>query len=305
MKHFKILPTLLLIASILLTFNGCDEETDSPTDPTDDPDVTSPTNLVAASADKALLLEWTASVSESASNFGTYSLTVFNQSTNTSQEIAIAKGTTKARVDGLSNGTRYLLTLRAVTTKGKKSSGFAQIEWSPAVRQNTDASNQVIKVYATTSANNSAIDFYNSAGKAEVIPQSGQEFKDRGDAYVFATSSSTTYLEIKSPDQASNKGLETQFSTVSANVDNLDDHLQASMPSAGTFSTKIIRIDDGSYTTGKVYFGRLVRGTDFYYFRLLVKRGAANNLIQGSGNDRFLEMVVSFQNSPNVPFAKR
>jgi hypothetical protein len=68
---------------------------------------------------------------------------------------------------------------------------------------------------------------------------------------------------------------------------------------------KEITLSDITVNTGKVYFGRLVRGTDFYYFRMLVKRGANGKLIQGSGNDRYVELAISFQNAPNNPFAKQ
>jgi len=305
MNKFSLIKTLALAVLITAMFTACDEEDANPITP--DPDVQAPTNLRAASADGAVFLTWTASQSESQENFGSYDINILDKSTNQSLAPRTAgKGINSIRIDGLTNGVRYDFTIRSVTTQGKKSADFALIEWSPAVRQNQDAMGLPIKVYATTSTLfNSAIDLYNIDGKAEVIPQSGAEFRDRGDLFLFA-SSSTSPIILRSPDQASNKGLETQFSTVAPIVtDNLDDQLAATPPLSTTYGLKEFTIGDGTVAAGRVYFGRLVRGNEFYYFRLLIKRGSNNRLVQGSGNDRFIEMAVSFQNAPNNPFAKQ
>ncbi|HOJ03072.1 MAG TPA: fibronectin type III domain-containing protein [Bacteroidota bacterium] len=305
MKYLATLKALALAVAVSLTLVACDEEDSNPIDA--DPDVSAPSSLKAASADGAILLSWTASVSESASNFGSYEIAVLNKTTGTTlAPRTAAKGITSLRIDGLKNGDRYEFTVRSLTTAGKKSTGFAQLEWSPAYRQTVDAMGNVIKVYATTSTNfNSGIDLFNADKKAEVIPQSGQIFRDRGDLYVFAENN-TSALSIISPDQASNKGLETQFSSVApADADDLNAHLLGTAPATNSYTLKQFTISDVAVTTGKVYFGRLVRGTDNYYFRMLIKRGSNGKLIQGSGADRYVELVVSFQDAANVPFAKK
>jgi hypothetical protein len=304
MKSISFFKTLALALTVSIAFVACDEE-DSPI--TADPDVAAPTNLKAASADGAVYLSWNASTSESASNFGSYDIAILNKSTN--QALAprtASKGINSVRIDGLTNGTRYEFTVRSVTTQGKKSTDFAIVEWSPAVRQALDAAGLVIKVYATTSTTfNSAIDLYNAAGKAEIIPQSGAEFRDRGDLYLFANSA-TAPISLRSPDLANNKGMETQFSTAAAiDTDDLNTQLADAPPATNSYTLKEITLSDVTMNTGKVYFGRLVRGTDFFYFRMLVKRGANGKLIQGNGNDRFVELAISFQNAPNNPFAKQ
>jgi hypothetical protein len=303
MKIFRMMTLVALAAMFSSAFTACDNSTD-PIDT--DPVVAAPTNLKAASADGAILLTWTASYDESADNFGSYELSILNKSTNeTLAPRTAGKGITSIRVDGLTNGVRYQFTLRSLTNLGKESSSFASVEWSPAVRQNTDNNGLVIKVYATTSSFNSAIDLYNDAFKAEVIPQSGQVFRDRGDLYVYAAGT-TSALEIISPDQANNKGMETQFSSSTPlDFDNLDGQLSSDPPAEGTYNLNKLTIATGSATSGRIYFGRIIRGTDKFYFRMLIKKGSGGSLIQGSGNDRFIEMAVSFQNAPNNPFAKK
>lgn len=304
MKSYSLIRTLALALLVSVTFVACDEESDPIGS---DPDVSAPTNLKAASADGAVFLSWTASASASASNFAGYDIAILNKATNTAlTSIPAGTGVTSLRIDGLTNGTRYEFTVRAVTSAGKKSTDFALIEWSPAYRQALDLNGSVIKVYATTSTTfNSAIDLFNSNMKAEVIPQSDQVFKDRGDLFVFAASN-TAPLILRSPAEANNKGMETQFSTVAGiSSDDLNVQLSSAPPTSSTYTLKEITIGDATVSAGMVYFGRLVRGSDFYYFRLLVKRGTNGKLIQGSGADRYVELVVSFQNSPNNPFSKK
>jgi hypothetical protein len=304
MKYLRILSMFALAALLTAGFTACD---DNSTDPIDnDPVLSAPTNLKAASADGAVFLSWTASFDESESNFGSYSITIVNKASGQSLAPRTAgKGITSARIDGLTNGVRYQFTIRSVTNLGKDGTTMATIEWSPAVRHNSDKNGVPIKVYATTStAFNSAVDLHNEQQMAEVIPQIGQVFRDRGDLYVNATSTSSS-LEIVSPDQANNQGMETQFSNASpVDMDNLDGQLATEPPTDASYTLKKLTVQTGSASAGRIYWGRIVRGSDKYYFRLLVKKGGNGSLVQGTGNDRFLEMGVSFQNAPNNPFAK-
>lgn len=304
MKQFRIL-TMIALAAVLATFTACDENTTDPVDT--DPAVAAPTNLKAASADGAVFLSWVASVDENADNFGSYNIVILNKSTNeTLAPRTVGKGIINVRIDGLTNGVRYQFTVRSVTDLGKESTNFALVEWSPAVRQNIDNTGVPIKVYATTSTSfNSAVDLYNAQGRAEVISQAGDIFRDRGDLYVFA-SNTTSSLDIISPNQAINTGPETHFSSSGPyDADNLD-NLHADQPPANaSYTLQQLTIGTSTVSTGKVYFGRIVRGNDMYYFRMLIKRGSNGSLVQGSGNDRYVEMAVSFQNAPNNPFAKQ
>ncbi|MCB2206477.1 fibronectin type III domain-containing protein [bacterium] len=304
MKHFNVLKMFALAILVAVAFTACDENSDNPVDT--DPAVAAPTNLMAASDDGAVFLSWTPSIDESATNFGSYSITILNTSTNqTGTPITAGAGISSVRIDGLTNGVIYTFTIRSLTDQGKESTGFAQIDWSPAVRNAVDNGGNLIRVYATTSATEpSAIDLYNDNGMTEVISQAGQEFQDRGDLYVYAASD-TDVLKLMSPAEANNQGMETQFSSqASVATDDLDDQLATEAPAASSYTLSEIMPDNGQVSAGQVYWGRLVRGSDYFYFRLLVKKGSNGRLVQGTGNDRYFEMVVSFQNAPNNKFAK-
>lgn len=300
-KMFKTLAVALLLA---VPFTACDEDDDNPI--TTDPEVAAPTNLQAASGNNAVFLSWDASVDEDEDNFGSYEINILNKATNeTLAPRTAAKGINDIRIDGLTNGVRYQFTVRSVTDLGNVSTVSATIEWSPAARQTTDNNGLPIKIYATTSTQfDSALDLYNVDGDAEVIPQAGQEFQDRGDLYLEATTN-TAPMFIKSPAEADNQGLITQFSNQTpVSVNNLDDQLAFDPPADNSFTVTAIQIPDGAVQTGRVYWGRLARGNDYFYFRLLVKQGSNGMLVQGGGADRYIEMVASFQNAPNNPFAK-
>lgn len=296
-KLFRILS----VAALLLVTISCDEETTGPIDA----EVSAPTNLRAASASEAIILYWTPSASESQDNFGGYKITVLNKDDNQSFFENAPKGNGHT-VTGLQNGTRYEITVHAMTTMDNESPTAANIEWAPAIRREVDQHGQSIRVHATTSTTfNSAVDLFNESGICEVIPQSGQEFRDRGDLFVYAPTETSNFLVIRTPSAANNKGLETQFSTVSYNADDLDAQFTTTPPATNTYTSFEVTISSAPVDEGKVIYGRLKRGSDYYYFRLLVKRGENGRMVQGSGADRYLELVVSFQHIRNIPFAKQ
>lgn len=300
MKHLLY---SLFALFLLVGFSACDD--DSPTDPVD-ADVSPPSTIRASSADQAIILNWSPSSSESQENFDGYQVHVLNKSTNVFFIEKAPKGSGYT-VRNLDNGTRYTITVRAVTKLGKESATFVQIEWAPAIRRSVDAQNQVIRVYATTSTTfNSGIDLFNSDGKAEVIPQSSQAFKDRGDLFVYAPDNNSQFLSIRSPHTAANQGLETQFSTVTYDANSLDESFATTSPQIASYTKTDVSVTGATVPMGLVLYGRLKRGTDHQYFRLCVKRDpATGKLVRGVGADRYIEMEVSFQLEKNVPFSKK
>jgi len=294
---------ILLITVFAIGFTACDE--DSTNEPVD-PDVLPPTSLRAASADQALILHWEPSASEAQDNFGGYKILLVNSDTNEEMFENASRGDGHT-VFGLDNGTRYDVQVWAVTTQGKQSTASASIEWAPAIRREVNQDDQSIRVYATTSSQfNSGLDMFNPSGICEVIPQASQEFVDRGDLYVDAPNNTSNFLEISSPHTASNfTGQITQFSTVYYNADDLDEHTVTTPPISSTYTNQEVTITNADVDEGRIIYGRLKRGTDFNYFRLLVHRGSNGKLVQGDGADRYVEFSVSFQHIKNVPFAKK
>jgi hypothetical protein len=299
MKSLYVFALCCITAAVLLT--AC---SDDPADPVE-PDVAAPTALRASSAEQSIILSWTPSSSENQDNFDGYKVVALNRSTNVSKTVYTTAGDGFV-FTGLDNGTRYQFTVRAVSTSGKESQGAVTIEWAPAARRYVDVNDEPIRVYATTSKLPSAVDLYNPDGKTEVIDQSGEEFRLRGDFYVYAPDNSTNYLKLVSPDQANNQGQETDFSEVSPyRVDDLDANVTTVPPALSTYKLKELVITALTSETGMVYYGRIKRQNEYNYFRLLILRGANGSLVQGSGDDRYVEMQVSFQHVRNLNYAKQ
>ncbi len=302
MRKFQVM-LVFLTTVLLLAAAACDDSTNEPVDA----DVIHPTNLRASSTDEAIILEWTPSQSENQDNFGGYRITILNRSTTQTTTETADKGSGTTLID-LDNGTRYLITVRSVTTQGKESSGFSAVEWAPANRRYVDLNNKTIRVYATTSIDfNSGIDLYNVDGKTEVIPQKGSEFKDRGDFYVNAENETSNFLQLISPDQAvNNQGEVTRFSSIPAyDADDLDESTTTSAPSLSSYKEVALTITAEPVDHGKVFYGRIERSNGNFYFRLLIKRGVDGTIVHGSGIDRYIEMDVSYQHEANVPIAKQ
>jgi fibronectin type III domain protein len=306
-RFFSSLAMLSMIAVLAVGFNGCTED-DGPTSPTDQ-GVENPTQLKAYSDDQAIGLSWTPSASELQSNFAGYTIKVWSQGATDTMTYTTDKGN-GAIITGLTNGVRYEIFVYGRSIPGNLSPSWSKIIWSPAVRHTMDTDGNVIKVYATTSNTfPSAIDIHNDQGKAEVISQKGTEFATRGDLFVFAENAQSQSLEIRDPHSANNQGLPTQFSNVPiVEIDNLNDFVQSAPPSESTYIVDKVIVPSAAATIGRMYYGRLKRGpneNEYMYFRMLIKLGDDGSLVQGSDDDRFLELEFSYQSVPNVQYAKR
>lgn len=298
------LTTLSMIGVLSLGFSGCTEDDDNPITPVDE--VVAPTQLRAYSDDGIIGLDWNPSASETQSNFKGYYIKLVEVGTTDTTNLRADAGN-GAYIDELTNGIRYYIRVYAEDTDNNLSANYSEITWAPATRQYQDNQGNEIQVYATTSATKpSGIDIYNASGKAEVISQAGTAFAQRGDLYVYAETGTSQALEIRSAQNAQNNpGPITYFNTKSPeDADNLSGIVQTSPPNDANYTLQSISIGDGPATIGKMYWGKLVRGSDEFYFRMLV-RSVNGKLVQGSGAERYLVLEFSYQSMPNVQYAKR
>lgn len=298
------LPLLLFFPVLILALcaAGCDDSSTGPEDPL----VRAPSNLRAWSDSGSVGLTWDASPSQGQSNFGSYALVVRDKVADTTASIAIPKATTSITVPKLINGVRYQFVLWAATALGKKSIDSITVEWSPAVRHITDTAGDSIRVYAGTSSLPDGIDLHNSQGRSELLREESAAFAERGDFFVYAASLASD-LQLVSPHlSAVNPGLETQFSNVAPVAAESFDNAPATVsPASATYVLGSLSVTDDIVTKNRIVYGRLLRGNDRYYFRLLLKRSAAGSFIHGSGLDRCVLLDVSFQDVRNIPFSKR
>jgi hypothetical protein len=303
MKRIRLMLLPSLMSALICAMAGC---SDGPSDSLSDTPLDAPTNLRACSDTNSVLLAWNVSANEYQSNFSHYQLTVRNKANDSAFTRTVVKGTSSYRAAGLKNGTRYAFVLHAVSTKGKASVDSAVVEWSPALRHAADADDLPIRVYANTSTFPSGLDLNNDKGKAELLQELSTAFSQRADLLVTATNI-VSPLVIQSPHKSLvNPGPITEFSTVPAiDANSLNETYATSSPSTSTYTAYEITVAESPTQKGKIYFGRVKRGNDRYYFRLLLKRSTAGSLVHGVSIDRYLEMDISYQDVRQVPFAKR
>jgi len=306
MRSTSVFLSFALVLVLFLGMTGCDNATDEPVLPA----VTAPTNLQAISDDGKIILSWTVSTSESQDNFGTYKVAWTNPTTGITQTANVAKGSSTYTILGLENGVEYDIIVRSVSTDGEESSDFAQIVWAAAKRFDKDVNNQVIRVYATTSNLPSMMDFYNSAsGGPEIFQLLDNSKNKNGDFFLYAANTTTPSLEIRSPSLSQSvPGLRvTKFSTVSFSATDLNDPVLAQLtpPSASSYSALKIALSTGVMDKN-VFYAR-VQGTtanDYQTVRFMLVKDASGAVVHGSGADRYIEIVLSYQDRDNVPYAK-
>ncbi|MBI5647670.1 MAG: fibronectin type III domain-containing protein [Ignavibacteriae bacterium] len=294
--HRTLLPALLLA----LICAAC---SDSGTAPSDAP-LAGPSNLRAWSADSTIGLRWNGSSSEWQTNFDKYVLTVWDKYASSVTRYDVPKGTTTMLLRALHNGHRYQISLHAFSTAGNRSADSAVVEWAPSPRVTRDVAGAPIRVYTSASALPSGVDLFVDSARAEVLQVTSAAFAARGDFFVYSPLVSGI-VEITSPHLAANPGQRTEFSTSPyVEAASLDDSPATSSPASSTYTASSIILDNAVSQKGRIYFGRLVRGTARYYFRLFIKRGSDDRLVQGFGTDRYIEVEASFQSEKNVPFSK-
>ena len=124
----KLRNLFLLLFAAIFAFSACDN-TDNPVNPAEKPQP--PTDLQATSkSSSSILLKWTASASETSTDFKEYELRITGGA-NPIQPIPINKGITSVEVGNLDEGTVYTFSIYGKFNDGTVSETAAQIQWSP------------------------------------------------------------------------------------------------------------------------------------------------------------------------------
>ena len=315
-SYLRSAGSVVALAFLCAFFASCNSSTNTPTEPA----VSAPSDLKAYSDDGKIGLTWTLSSTESQSDFGTYEITYYpSGNASVAQVVNVAKGNSSYIITGLTNGTRYTIQIRSKSTSGTTSSDLSTVEWSPAVRRTTynDQGNIIpIDVYATTSSLPKSGIELNNLTNVIVESQAGTTWAANGDLFLYASSSSSTTLELRSPELAvNNPGVKlTKFwnGGGAANdyyeFDNLDAASALTAPPVvADYSENKITILDAAVSHARVYFARIQASpTDRYTVRILVTQDpSTNKLVWGTGANRYIRLQVSIQTTANNPFAKK
>ena len=295
MKIFRLFSLLAFLTLSTLIFTACEED-----DPVsaDKPLPAAPTNLRATSLSSTeVQLKWDRSASHDSSWFAGYELTITGGSPMT--PIKIGK-VDNYKVTGLQEGVIYTFTLKSVNTDNKTSTGSTSVIWSPASRF-VDSD---IRMYVFESTNGSGLTLYGANNKPQNLKAT-----ERAQWHLGLDNRTTGALWFGSA-KLIDIGTATPTDKVEIadrywETNSLDNVLEKAALNTYNFAERrvnLLRLDEG---TGLVFLVRVMRQgqTNWNYAKVLVERGSGG-FLQGTGNDRYIQMKISYQKTVGVPYAK-
>ncbi len=284
------------------TWLGCksDDETTNPTGPT----IVAPTNLRAYSAGPtSVYLLWSLSTSESEASFNNYLVQAKDPAGTVVATSNVAEGTPNVTVSSLTEGVIYTFVVRSTATGSVVSSDSASVRWSPARRYTTDSTNgapiQVYEIRSTLGASGLQL---NSNGSYARVRSLNAGNPDRILCDIYIDSVGGGAICLKNIALLGSYPKNTFFSTESRDATDLNDP-QSAPPDTSTYQANRINLPGTAVTQSKIFFARST--TDNKYVRILVQRNVATGLLySGSGNDRYVVLQLSYQNTAGNWFAK-
>ncbi len=304
---------ILLMAFIAMSifFTSCEDTTEEVT-----PVLPKPaTNLQATSASETeVLIRWTESEDQATEGFIGYKLSVIDETGNailSNQAVNDYQQGGVVTVSGLTEGQIYDFSVVAVNADGD--SEPITIKWSPAIRLNETVNEGEIKLYGSASQFGSGIRIY---AEDELFDTKGPEILTIAQkaAWHFAFDDSNDMFRFGSADEVSiganadNPEFPGQLSNV-YNAATLNDVFDSQALNQSTFSNKLITLSEAEYANydGVVLAFRVpTNETDIYHYgKILIKKNPEGGYVFNAGtSDQYIDCVVSYQRTANVPYAK-
>lgn len=290
---------------MVFTITSCDETTGPDSGTTPQP----VTNLRATSLnDSTVKLVFTPSTSEGNTLFKEYEVAV-KIGTEAKETLKFNKGVNSLEITKLVRGTKYTFDIVSVYTDGKKSLA-ASITWSPANMYSKNNNDAEIKMYEYVSDFGSGLSLFDASDNT---PKT-LKVTDGGNWHVGINSKVSTKLifgsaklldfSFTTQPKTIVEILDTPFETVSLEelFDNkpMDDVTYESRYAERTFDLNTI-----SGTKNLAFYVRLknTSTSSYNYAKVLLVR-TATGFLQGSTGNRYVQAIVSYQKTPNVPYAK-
>jgi len=269
------------------------------------PSVDPAKQLMATSIDdKTVKIKWTPSDEESSSNFIGYWLFVYPTNSQPGDYLEIQKGSTNYTIGGLTEGTVYNFDLYAVKNYSGKTllSQKVTIQWSPATRFITNINDDAIKLYESASTFGSGLKLYDETGGAPkgLKVSSGNEW-DLGlytEGSVIEFGSAKNILQKYSSYTGTTKKVEIASQYIEAN--SLDEVFDSQALSAKSFSERTFDLAQIQTNKNIVFIVRTNPPSYNYAKVMVLNKGG---FLQGNPNNRYIEVIVSYQKVPGVPYA--
>ena len=277
------------------------------TGPTTDQPLSPPTNPRAYSSDDStVVLYWSPSSSRDLTVFDKYRVTATDDTgALASTQFTTTGNDTAMTVTGLRTGESY--TFRIVSTVVATASGYTEsapalIVWAPASRFVADTIGR-LRLYDEALAypdSSGLIVFDTTIGGPRrmslVTPGRDSLLLD------FVVTSGGTPMYIGSAEYYNARWRQSRFSSVIDFAPSLD-YAKSAPPDTSTYSLSFIEVPNTTLSTSAiVYF----RTADRNYGRLLIERDPSKGiLIWGAYPYRYLTLQISYQTTPDIPYAER
>lgn len=208
-------------------------------------------------------------------------------------------------VGDLTEGVEYLFEVKAKYQGGENLSDAVELNWSPATRFEKMENTDPIHIFETSSSRGSGLDLFNDdvAPKAltvDFMTAWNMGLYTTGGVTIFGSASELNYSEANTA-----HGVEIS-DVYYDNVENLNDIFASEALNNGTFSAQAFNLADEMFKDKKnIVFIVRTMGQDgkYNYAKVMVLLGEAG-FLQGDTPNRYLELVISYQKTAGVPYAK-
>jgi len=265
------------------------------------PTVAPVTDLMATSKDdKSVLLKWTASADADITGYGIFIYPL--NGTAPEDPIQIAKGVTTYLATGLTEGTVYNFDVHAL--KGNILSPKSTVKWSPASRFIYNINDAEIKVYETKSNLGSGLQLFDATGGApKTLKIASHTEWDLG-LFISGTNiwfGSASKMKTHYPTSFTGAAKPCQMATNKYFFNSLEELFDSQALDSQTFSDS--EVDLSTLTEGKnVIFIVRTNSPTWNYAKVMVLYKGGKYL-QGTADDRYIEVQVSYQKTAGVPYA--
>lgn len=301
-KHILLLLTL----STVLFLTSCDEETTDDIIGGDAPG--SVTNLVATSIDSTTIhIKWDETMTDS--DVSSYNLVVTDEPGNEvlNENLTAPYDGSPVAISNLTDGMVYTFSVTAVNENG--SSDVASVAWSPAVDLDQTINNVEIRIYGADSQFGSGIDLFvfedfEEIYGSEILTVANKErwnlALNTRDGLEFGSSSQIS-LGSGTPESPAEIG--DQVYNVASLADLFDSE---ALDVSNNYTESVIDLSSADYENydGLAFTFRIDDNGSYNYGKILVKK-MNGTFLQDAGNaDEYIECVVSYQRTANVPYAE-
>ena len=286
---------------IAFTFTACEE------DPVEDPGIITPLPIpkavdslkAGATNDSTIRVTWRHSPDRDSVWFKEYHVEIARAGM-TPQTATVAKNYNGVDVP-VDNGIVYTFTVTAISDSGKVSSEKS-INWAASKFFNT-VSGEPIRVYGSAASYGSGLRLFDGTEPSIHTVSQGANWNlglyTRNDSLVFGSASVVGPLYNNFQGTPANAYItDVLYDDAALSGLLLDKDL-----STLTFSAKAINLKANTNSQGAVFFARVGSGNTAHYAKVIVRKSGGNYL-QGTGNNQYIEVVISYQTAAGVPYAK-